>query len=62
MMCSYEMAGWLGSGIPISGLEILPYKRFSPVTDPKIGLQEKKFKIKRQCVVILKKRLKRCGI
>ena len=30
--------------------------------DPKIGLQEAKFKIKRQRVVILKKRIKRSWI
>ena len=28
-MCSYERTGWLGS---VSGLEILPYEHFNPVT------------------------------
>ena len=43
-MCSYERAGWLGcrdpgfsNGILVSGLEILPYEHFSPVTGMKAG-------------------------
>ena len=45
LMGSYERAGWLGSrdlgfptGTSLSGLKILPYEHFSPVTGNECGM------------------------
>ena len=59
LMCSYERAGWLGragsvteisvfpTGISVSGLEILPYEHFIPITGRKII----------QCIFVIERKL-----